>query len=90
MVKIHARVTKEIEITEEQAERIANYLCKSSENNDIDDILDEFVQNVYCGYYEAGYIPAEWLWEDLMRWLDDGELKNYLEANCTGLDDIDL
>ena len=89
MIKIHARVTKEIEITEEQAERIVNYLCKNSENNNIDDILKEFVKDVDCGNYETGYVPDCWLWEDLMQGLN-GELKEYLEENCTGLDDIDL
>ena len=67
MIKLHARVTKEIEITEEQAERLNNYLDGTLENNYIEDILEMFTNGVDPGNYENGYIPGPWLTADLQR-----------------------
>ena len=80
MIKLHARVTKEIEITEEQAEWIVNYLCGCVERCELDDINKMFTEGIDCGYYEAGYIPYHWLEADLTEQMST-ELNNYLEAN---------
>lgn len=83
-IKIHARVTKEIEITEEQAERLVNKLCGCFEHSEIDDILKEFKNDINPGNYEAGYIPEAWIYEDLLDGLSEGETKEYLKANYMG------
>ncbi len=90
-IAIHARVTKEIMITEEQAEHLVNLLCNSSENNDSDDILKTFMDGINPGGYENGYIPTDWLYADLINGLPDGETKNYLRENADyPYKDIDL
>ncbi len=67
-MKIHARVTKEIEITDEQAERLNNYLDGCVEHNEIKDILELFQSDVNSGEYEGtSYIPVAWLIEDMKR-----------------------
>ena len=89
MIKIHARVTKEIEITEEQAERLVNNLCGCVEHSDIQDILEMFMDGVESGDYENGYIPESWLHADLDSQLT-GELADYFEGNCCFDGDIEL
>lgn len=89
MIKLHARVTKEIKITEDQAERLVNYLCDSSEHNEIDDILEQFLDGVDAGNYEFGYIPYSWVADDLLSQLK-GETLEYLEENVSEQDDIEL
>ena len=90
MIKIHARVTKEIEITEEQAERLVNYLCDSSGNNDISDVVNKFMKGENPGNYENGYAPNCWLYDDLYNQLPNGECKDYLIENYKGDGDFDL
>ena len=63
MIKIHARVTKEISITEEQAQRLI--LRAKGEEVDISDITGMFRYGIDSGLYEEGYIPLEWLELDL-------------------------
>jgi len=63
MIKIHARVTKEISITEEQAKRLI--LRVKGEDVDISDITGLFRYGIDSGLYEEGYIPIEWLELDL-------------------------
>jgi len=65
MIKLHARVTKEIEITEEQAERLKNYIDGRLEHNSIEDILAEFRSGVDNGGWDFGYIPSAWIENDL-------------------------
>lgn len=75
MIKIHARVTREITITDEQAKRLAQYLDMEDlgsgyqgDEVNIDDILDAFTIGIDAGNYDdAGYIPGEWLADDLYR-----------------------
>lgn len=90
MIKLHARVTKEIEITEEQAERIVNYLCGNVENCEFNDVRRQFTEGIDSGDYESGYIPFEWLVEDLGK--ASMEIRGYLGANMCGemCNDIDL
>lgn len=90
MIKLHARVTKEIEITEEQAERIVNYLCGCVERCEFEDVKKMFTEGIDGGYYESGYIPYEWLVADLEN--APTELRDYLAANSCyeQCGDIDL
>lgn len=90
MIKLHARVTREIEITEEQAERIVNYLCGCVAHCEFDDVLRKFIKGIESGDYENGYIPFEWLAEDLEK--APMELRDYLAANMCNerCDDIEL
>lgn len=63
MIKLHARVTKEIEISEEQAERLKMFLKDEITRFEIKDILDKFISSTE--YDNGGYIPQEWLQDDL-------------------------
>lgn len=96
-IKLHARVTKEIEITREQAERLVNHMCGCLENNDINDIRKRFLDGIESGNYEYGYIPLEWLLEDLedddagVLSFENGEdLFNQIERSNITFKDIDL
>ena len=89
MIKLHARVTREIVITKEQAERLVNYLCNSSDHKEINDILDKFIDGVDNGGYENGYIPCSWIENDLFNQLK-GETLAYLKENQSNYDDIEL
>ena len=79
--KIHARVTREIEITEEEAELLVNIMCDEASPDDAESILSRFTEGIETGGYEAGYIPGEWLADDLADLLEDEEYSS---------DDIDL
>lgn len=83
MVKLHARVTKEIMIDEEQSARLARYLlCKSEkEKPDISDIKKKFLEGVEPGSYEAGYIPSDWMISDLA---------DKIPEDAVGISDVDL
>ena len=89
-LKLHARVTKEIEVTEEQMERICNFLCGSTENCDISDIKKAFLKGIDSGNYEEGYIPQAWIQVDFERLGDDNPIKQYLDENQCNFDDIEL
>lgn len=80
-IKLHARVTREIEVSKEMAEKLVNYLCESSDNKDISCLQSRFKEGIDAGNYEAGYIPVSWIVEDLRQ--QDGELCDYLENNMT-------
>ena len=88
-VKLHARVTKEIEVTYEQAERLYNLLSGCVEHCDIEDILEEFREDAN-GYYEAGYIPTEWARADLYNNFLPLSGRNINENYCYEDKDIDL
>lgn len=93
MIKIHARVTKEIEINIDQTERLINYLCGCNEYSNIEDIKEMFIDGVDAGNYENGYIPSAWLIPDLRDGLKDiknEELYNYLKYNRCDSNDINL
>ena len=79
--KIHARVTREIEITEEEAELLVNIMCDEASPDDAEGILSRFTEGIETGGYEAGYIPDAWLETDLAELLKG---KKYSSA------DIDL
>lgn len=65
-IKLHARVTREIEITEDEAKKIKDYLNGNIKQQEIADICWKFLEGVDSGYYDdAGYIPSEWLEADL-------------------------
>ena len=93
-VKLHARVTREIEISRKDAERLVNYLSGCNENCDTTIITTAFTEGVDSGSYEEGYIPYEWLSADLeagLKKLEGGEeLLDYLNGNRCRTDDIDL
>lgn len=64
--RLHARVTKEIELTQDQAERLRNYIEGCVEHSDIEDIKELFIADTSMeDEYELGYIPFEWICEDL-------------------------
>lgn len=93
-LKLHARVTKEIEVSYEDVEKIVNYLCGSSENTDISNVTNEFTKGVDSGSYESGYIPVPWLTADLTHGLltleGGNELAKYLHENRCVTHDIEL
>lgn len=67
-VKLHARVTREAEFTEEEAELIAKLArgsCTDEEEKKAEELLHRFEESGDSGGYEAGYIPADWLCADL-------------------------
>ena len=88
--KLHARVTREIEVTEEQMERLCNHICGGTENADIDDIRKAFTEGISSGDWESGYIPFEWIDYDFGQVKEGSELKEYFEQNACNFDDIDL
>ena len=89
MPKLHARVTKEIEITYEQAERLIHDLCRGSTGTkNISDIINMFNDDVDSGYYENGYIPGPWLEEDIQSFPE--ELRKYFEENNPRWDCVDI
>ncbi len=64
--KIHARVTREIKVSEEEAKVLLRYA--GHENCDeahAKSILARFLEGIYAGSYETGYIPDSWLEDDL-------------------------
>lgn len=89
-LKLHARVTKEIEVTEEQMERLCNFLCGSTENCDVTDIKESFLKGIDSGNYEAGYIPQDWIQADFEQLGDDNPIKQYFDENQLNFDDIEL
>lgn len=62
-IKLHARVTKEIEITAEQITELVNYIRTG--NGNIESIRNMFTDGIKSGNYEKGYIPSNWLEADL-------------------------
>ena len=89
--KLHARVTREIEVTEDQMERLCNYLCDSSEHKYIEDIRSAFTDGIDSGNYDdAGYVPQPWITDDFMALPEDDEIRMYLEENQCIFDQIDL
>ena len=78
-------VTKEIEVTEEQAERLKNYILGCVEHCEYDDILEAFTEGINSGDYETGHIPFGWLYDDLKLY----EVEKQGETLCR-TEDIDL
>ena len=70
-IKLHARITREIEITYEQAESLFNYLSGAAENNSISSVIEQFANDAEPGNYETGYIPYSWLESDLEEYLKE-------------------
>ena len=89
-IKLHARVTKEIEISQAEADRIVSYLCGCLENNDISEILARFREGINSGSFTAGHIPYKWLMEDLTSDKVPEDTSLYLMDNVSRQDDIDL
>ena len=89
--KLHARVTREIEVTEDQMERLCNYFCGSTEHNDIEDIRCAFTDGIDSGNYDdAGYVPQPWIEADFEALPEDDEIRMYLKGNQCNFDQIDL
>ena len=64
MIRIHASVSKEIEVTKEQAQRLIAKL--KGKDVDISDIEKAFYESDCSGTYEGtSYIPLDWLEYDL-------------------------
>ena len=78
--KLHARVTREIEVTEDQIEKLYNLLTGSVEHNDINDILNAFTDGIDAGYYEKGYLPIEWAMTDIDEQYRDDIFESYAYA----------
>ena len=78
--KLHARVTREIEATEDQIERLYNLLTGSIEHNEIDDIRTMFTDGVDAGYYEKGVLPIEWAMADIDEQYRDDIFESYAYA----------
>ena len=67
-IKIHARVTREIEVTLAEANLILGLSRGSLEDNEVKEaekILGRFTEGIDSGNYEKGYIPSDWLEADL-------------------------
>lgn len=102
-VKLHARVTREIEVTQEQAEALAEYLRTGERSDAAAEAVAKFTEGISAGSYDdVGYIPGEWLMQDLLAGLDGRALEDFrsayekgrsFEAGDGGMavtDDIDL
>ncbi len=87
--KLHARVTKEIDVTREQLEKLCNHYCGCVEHANIDDIVELFVEGESSGGYEAGYIPYEWAKTDILN-SGDKEIIDYFNNNCCDTNDLDF
>ena len=79
-IKLHARVTREIEVTVAEANLILG-LSRGSldegEEKEAEKVLARFTDGVDSGNYEKGYIPQAWLEADLhtqSQYLSDVEL----------------
>lgn len=88
-VKLHARVTKEIEVSYEQAERLYNLLSGCVEHCDVEDIKEMFRKDA-DNCYEAGYIPTEWARADLYNNFRPLSGLNINDDYCYADKDIDL
>ena len=67
-IKVHARVTREIEVTTAEANLLLGLSRGSLDDDEIKEankILARFTSGINTGDYEAGYIPAEWLTTDI-------------------------
>ncbi len=67
-IKVHARVTREIEVTTAEANLLLGLSRGSldeAEEEEARKVLARFTEGIDAGNYEAGYIPAEWLSADL-------------------------
>lgn len=67
-IKVHARVTREIEVTVAEANLLLGLARDSlddAERKEAKKIAARFTQGINAGNYENGYIPADWLCEDL-------------------------
>ena len=67
-IKIHARVTREIEVTVAEANLLLGLSRGSldeAEEEEARKVLARFTEGIDAGDYEAGYIPAEWLTTDI-------------------------
>lgn len=89
MVKLHARVTREIEVTEEQANRLLDALLGKEEDPELEDITELFTEGIESGNYEMGYIPFEWAIADLKELASESEI-NLLKDGLPITGDIDL
>ena len=68
MPRIHARVTREIEVTNEEAaaiERVVSGSCTEEDKALAGKVLSRLTEGIDSGSYEAGYVPGSWLSEDL-------------------------
>ena len=88
--KLHAIVTREIKVTEDQMERLCNHICGCVEHSDIDDIIQAFTEDITSGDgdYESGHIPYGWIDQDFEQ--VEGEVKEYFDANACNFEDISL
>lgn len=93
-IKIRVRLIREVEITKEQAEKLVNYLCYSSENDDISDIKAKAVEGISGLASDGNYIPEEDLEEfaTQLHNADDPDLQalcQYMVENAN-IRDIDI
>ena len=94
-IKIRVRLIREVEITKEQAEKLVNYLCYSSENDDISDIKAKAVEGISGLSSEGNYIPEEDLEEYFATQLHNAKdpdlqaLCQYMVENAN-IRDIDI
>ena len=90
MIKLHARVTREIEVTEEQAERLLDALLGRVDDPELEDITEMFTEGINCGDdYLPGVIPYDWVIEDLKGIASESEY-NLLNDGLPITGDIDL
>lgn len=67
-IKVHARVTREIEVTIAEANILIGLAIGSldeSEEKAAEAILSRFTDGINSGSYEKGYVPSTWLEADL-------------------------
>ncbi len=67
-IKVHARVTREIEVTVAEANilmGLARGSLDETEKTEARKVLAKFPEGIDSGNYETGYIPADWLQADL-------------------------
>lgn len=84
-IKIRARLTKEVGISQEEADRLVNYLCDCSENKDISELTSRILKETGC---EKGCFPIEWIIDDLTSESVNEETVLYLMNNQSKESDI--
>lgn len=76
MPKIHARLSIEIEVTEDEFKKIVEESREDRDNDGCDDIPipENLIERAKpCDWDDGGYIPGEWLEEDVYCHLQDAE-----------------
>ena len=80
---LHARVTRGIEVSEEELSAMLDYVLTGSESPEFHNVLDRFTEGTgmdSAGLEHEGYIPLEWLLADLRKNLESEKANRMMRA----------